>query len=217
MSTASLSYIASRGWTKLVVLCAAFLCMATLQSPSHAYADDKADVTKFANDLGNQAIEVLMDKDLPKDARRKKLEDLFEQNVDINWIGKFVLGRYWRNATEEQQKQYLANYKTFLIKNYTSNLTDFDKADFEVTKVEPEERGGQVVTMSLKRPNAEDAVVSYTVRKNDKGKYNVYDIVVEGVSMITTQRSEFSSVASQKGLDYLIDELGNRGRDSSKN
>ena len=204
-------------WAKLCLLWVFVISLIAVNTPSHAYADDKADVTRFANDLGNKAIDVLMDKELPKESKRQKLEELFEQNVDINWIGKFVLGRYWRTASEEQQKEYLANYKTFLIKNYTSNLADFNDADFEVTKVEPEERGGQVVTMSLKRPNAEDTVVSYTVRKNDKGKYNVYDIVVEGVSMITTQRSEFSSVASQRGLDYLIAELGNKSTTDKSN
>lgn len=184
--------------------------------PSASLADGKEEAKQFANDLGNKALSVITDGSLGKDSKRKKLEGLFEENVDINWIGKFVLGRYWRGADEVQQREYLANYKTFLIKHYTSNLTEFTDANFEVTKVEPEDRGGHVVTMNLKRPNAEDTVVSYTVRKNDAGKLNVYDIVVEGISMITTQRSEFNSVVSQKGLDYLIAELENRSKATDK-
>lgn len=189
---------------------------ACLAFSNPALADDKAEAKQFANDLGNKALAVITNESLAKDAKRKQLEGLFEENVDINWIGKFVLGRGWREASEEQQQQYLVNYKTFLIKHYTSNLTEFTDANFEVTKVEPEDRGGHVVTMNLKRPGAEDAVVSYTVRKNDQGKLNVYDLVVEGVSMITTQRSEFNSVVSQKGLDYLITELGNRSKTADK-
>ncbi len=194
-------------WTVIMLAtCLAF------GNPSASRADDKEAAKQFANNLGTQAMGVITDGTLAKDAKRQKLEGLFEENVDINWIGKFVLGRYWRDASEEQKQQYLGNYKVFLIKHYTSNLTEFTDANFEVTKVEPEDRGGYVVTMNLKRPNAEDTVVSYTVRKNEAGKLNVYDLVVEGVSMITTQRSEFNSVVSQKGLDYLITELGNRGK-----
>ncbi len=211
MRRTRLTAYTTRFWTAVMLA----LCLA-LGTPAISLADDKAEATQFANDLGNKALGVITDASLSKEARRKQLEGLFEENVDINWIGKFVLGRGWRDASEAQQQQYLANYKTFLIKHYTSNLTEFTDANFEVTRVEPEERGGNVVTMNLKRPGAEDAVVSYTVRKNDSGKLNVYDIVVEGVSMITTQRSEFNSVVSQKGLDYLITELGNRSKAAEK-
>lgn len=206
---ACLTDYALKFWT--VVTLAACLAFA-----APAMADERTEARQFANDLGKQALAVITNESLAKDVKRKQLEGLFEENVDINWIGKFVLGRGWREASEAQQQQYLANYKTFLIKHYTSNLTEFTDANFEVTRVEPEERGGYVVTMNLKRTGAEDAVVSYTVRKNEKGKLNVYDLVVEGVSMITTQRSEFNSVVSQKGLDYLITELGNRSKVTEK-
>lgn len=191
----------------------ATFCLAFLfHLATPAQADDKADATAFANDLGHKALAVIVDGSLSKEAKQTQLEQLFQENVDIDWIGKFVLGRYWREASTEQQQAYLTNYKAFLIKHYTSNLSEFTDANFDVTKVEPSERGGQVVTMHLKRPNAEDTIVNYTVRRKDDGKFNVYDITVEGVSMITTQRSEFNSVASQKGVDYLISELGRRSQ-----
>jgi phospholipid transport system substrate-binding protein len=200
----------------IALLATCFFCVA-LAVASPSLADDKADANAFADDLGHKALAVILDKSLSKDAKRTRLETLFQENVDIDWIGKFVLGRFWRSATEQQKHDYLTNYKTFLIKHYTSNLSEFTDANFEVVKVVPEERGGNVVTLHLKRANAEDTVVNYTVRKKADGKLNVYDIVVEGVSMITTQRSEFSSVVSQKGLDYLIAELGNRSKTSEKN
>ena len=196
---------------KLVLLLATFFSLACgLASPS--LADDKADATAFANDLGHKALAIITDQSQAKDTKRASLETLFQENVDIDWIGKFVLGRFWRSATPEQQQQYLANYKTFLIKHYTSNLADFTDANFEVTKVMPADNGGNVVVMHLKRPKAEDTIVNYTIRAKEDGKLAVYDIAVEGVSMITTQRSEFNSVASSKGIDFLIAELGRRSQ-----
>lgn len=175
-------------------------------------ADNKVDAGAFANDLGHKALSVITDASLSKDIKRAKLETLFAQNVDINWIGKFVLGRYWREASDAQKKQYLANYKTFIIRHYTSNLSEFTNADFEVTKITQEDQGGFDVTMRIKRPQAEDTVVDYIVRQQQGGGLKVYDIIVEGVSMITTQRSEFGSVAGQKGIDYLIAQLERRSR-----
>jgi len=189
----------------------ALLFVVCLISPgTEVHAAGKDQVTAFANDLGNKAIAVLTDKTLSKEAKHAKLEALFMQSVDIDWIGKFVLGRYWRGATDTQKHQYLINYRTFLIKHYTSNLVDFTDANFQVTKVVPDDSGGDRVTVLLKRPQAEDTVVDYTVRQKEGSGLKVYDIAVEGVSMITTQRSEFNSVVSQKGLDYLIAQLDAR-------
>lgn len=197
--------------SRVLRFCIMFLWFA-VSAATFSWADDKGDAEAFANELGHKALAVITDTSLSKLEKRSQLEVLFEQNVDIDWIGRFVLGRYWRGASDQQKQDYLAHYKTFLIKHYTSNLTEFTDANFVVTKVEPEERGGNVVTMRLKRPKSEDTIVSYTVRKKASGELGVYDIVVEGVSMITTQRSEFSSVASQKGLDYLIAQLAERSK-----
>ena len=177
----------------------------------HAAADDAADASQFANDLGHKALAVMGGRGGAQE-KRSKLEAMFQQNVDIDWIGQFVLGRSWHDATPEQRTQYLANYRAFLIAHYTSSFSDFTNTNFQVTRVSPDPRGGNVVMMRIKRPGQEDIVVNYTIRKKDGGSLMVYDITVEGVSMITTERSEFASVVSQKGLDYLIQQLGERSK-----
>lgn len=192
-------------------LCLVFLGLA-FAAPLPARADEKQDASNFANDLGHKALAVITDSNLSKPARQAKLQELFEQNVDIDWIGKFVLGRYWRTATEEQKQAYLTSYRTFTIAHYTSNISDFTNANFEVTRVRPADGGGNVVVMRIKRPQAEDIVVEYTIRQQEGSGLKVYDIVVEGVSMITTQRSEFNSVVSQKGIDYLTSQLRQRSQ-----
>jgi phospholipid transport system substrate-binding protein len=189
---------------------AVFVLCWTIATAPLAHAVDKDAASTFANDLGHKALAVISDNGLSKNDQQAKLEKLFSANVDIDWIGKFVLGRNWRAATDEQKQAYLANYRLFTIRHYTSNLSDFTNSNFEVTKVRPDDNGGYVVTMRIKRPQAEDVVAEYTIREKEGDGLKVYDIAVEGVSMITTQRSEFSSVVSQKGLDYLITQLKQR-------
>lgn len=185
-----------------------FLCLAFAMSTS-AKADSAADASAFANTLGKESLAIISNTGLSKVDQQAKLEELFQQNVDIDGIGKFVLGRHWKEATEAQQQEYLANYRTFTLKHYTSNLSDFTDTNFEVAKVKPDDNGGQVVTMRIKRPQREDTIIDFDVRLKD-GSFKVHDIIIEGVSMITTQRSEFNSVVSQKGLDYLIAQLKQR-------
>lgn len=187
------------------------VCLTCIVSSS-GFADDKKDASKFVDNLGRQALAVITDKAKTKEAKNASLEKLFVDNVDIEWMGKFVVGRNWKSATDEQKKLYLTNYKTFLVSHYTSNFAEFTDADFEVTRVIPDGNAGNIVTMRIKRPQSEDVIAEYTVRKGDKGSLMVYDITVEGVSLITTQRSDFSSVISQHGFDYLISQLAVRSK-----
>lgn len=191
------------------------LLFATLLAVS-AYADVKRDASEFVDEIGRNALAVMEDGEKTKEEKTTELESLFEKTVDIDAIGKFVLGRNWRIATEEQKKNYLETYRTFLIKHYTSNLSEFSNVNFKVTKVLPEDSGGSVVTMRITRPKAEDIVVDYTIRKKADDGLKVYDITIEGVSMITTQRSEFSSVVEQKGIDYLIAQLAEKSKKEEK-
>lgn len=186
------------------------LCLSGLSFS--ATADDKADASAFANELGHKALAIITDAGASKADKQARLEELFAQNVDIDGIGKFVLGRYWKSATDDQKQRYLAHYRTFTIKHYTANISDFTNTNFEVAKVRPDNRGGNVVTMRIKRPQAEDVVTEFDIRPQPGDGLKVYDIVVEGVSMLTTQRSEFNSVVSSKGLDYLIDQLKARSQ-----
>ena len=81
-------------------LAALIVCVACA---SAAHADDKQAASQFANDLGHKALSIITGGE-SKDAKQQKLEELFAQNVDIDWIGTFVLGRYWKTATDDQEE-----------------------------------------------------------------------------------------------------------------
>jgi phospholipid transport system substrate-binding protein len=193
---------------KLFALFSVCLCL----TAAGARADGKQDAGNFANTLGHNALSIITNNGLSKSDKQTKLEELFAQNVDIDWIGKFVLGRNWKSATDAQKQEYLTNYRSFTIKHYTTNISDFTDANFEVAKVRDDDQGGYVVTMRIKRPQSEDVITEFDVRPQQGDGLRVYDITVEGVSMITTQRSEFNSVVSNKGLDYLIAQLKARSQ-----
>ena len=128
----------------------------------------------------------------------------------LDWIGRFVLGRAWASATPEQQQTYLANYRNFIAKNYTSKLNGYSGETYKIGDIREGTGGKYVVELEIVRPGDANVETQYTVR-DDNGAYRITDIVVEGVSLITTQRSEFASVVSRKGLDFLIEQLGKKG------
>lgn len=180
-------------------------------SPSSAETVENA--SKYVETLGNSAISTLSDKSLSKDVKQAKIEKLFRENVDIAWIGKFVLGRFWRQATDDQKKNYMQQYETFLVHNYATRFTDYTSGTFKITDAKSDGDDEFTISMQIKADAAgsEPVMVDYKIRsdKSHKSNFAVFDIIVEGVSMITTQRSEFTSVIANKGMDYLITQLSN--------
>lgn len=176
--------------------------------PFSAFADEGG-VRSFADGLAKQALDIAASAEMSTAQKQDELELLFEENVDMAWVGRFVLGKHWRNADDSQQQQYLENYKAFLLKNYASRLTDYSGESYAITNVREEKPGEYMLSMKLTVPGEPNVAIDYRIRE-ESGNYKVYDIVVEGVSMITTQRSEFNSVVNNKGLDFLIEALGKK-------
>lgn len=182
-------------------LAAILFCM-----PVHAAAADEAG--RYMEQVGNQALAVIADKNLSKDQKQRKLEGVFSTNIDIPWVARFVMGRFWRQASEAQQTRYLTKYREFVTRHYTERFARYTGGYFTVTGVREDGKDEFLVNMQMRSDNSGDepVLVDYRLRRNGKG-FKIFDVIVEGVSMITTQRSEFASVISQHGIDYLIDRL----------
>ena len=180
---------------------------------SHAAASTDA-VSQFAAGLGDEAIAIAANTKLSEVARRGELEKLFSKHVDIQWIGRFVLGKHWRQATEEQKKRYLDAYQRFIIRNYTVRFSEYTNEKFRVSQVRDEGNGKYYLTTEIVRPGKENIIVDYRLKK-EGDVFKIHDIVVEGVSLITTQRSEFSSVVAREGIDHLIEQLNSRNTEGA--
>ncbi len=174
-----------------------------------AYAGDEK-ARQFIDNIGTEILNVLNDEATGDKAKESALRTIFRQKVDVDWIGKFVLGKHWRSANDEQQNRYLKSYRDFVVKSYTSRFQEYTGSEtYKILSSKTLDNGKHVVTMELVRPGEANVLVDYKLREGDAG-LKIYDIVVEGVSLLTTQRSEFASVISRKGLNYLIEQLEKR-------
>ncbi len=161
----------------------------------------------FIQSLANQAVEVLRDESLPSESREARFRDLLQDGFAIDKIGRFVVGKYWRQMTPEQQGDYLDLYAEWVLKTYSSRLGGYLGQTFEVTKSVATDKGDIFVSSRIKHPfDAEPIRVDWRVR-NINGKPKVIDIVVGGTSMLVTQRSEFSAVLDKGGIEGLLDTM----------
>lgn len=175
-----------------------------------AYATTTQEAHTYVDDIGREALGILGKNTLSAKEKQTILQDMFKRHVDIKWIGKFVLGRFWRQATPEQQANYLREYETFLVSHYTSHFADYSGGGYTITDTKSDGDNRFIVSMRLEPKGQPPIVVEYRLRESEDGKLRVYDIIIEGVSLITTQRSEFTSVAQNKGLDALIEQLSHK-------
>ncbi len=185
------------------------LLVVSLSQGAYAAAGDATAgeaATRFIEGLADDTLSII--KSVPdKKEKQVKLEALFSQHVDIPWIGRFVLGRFWKQASPAQQADYLNKYQGFIISHYTSHLTDYSDGAYRVINIRQDAADEFTVSMQIQPPNRDPIQVDYRVRGSGGGVMKIFDIVIEGVSLIATQRSEFSSVVQNKSLDVLIKQL----------
>ena len=184
---------------RFFVAAAAALCL--ISSPVFAGGDAPSN---FIDGLAQQVLSIVKSEG-DKDAKRQKIEAIFTDKVDMDFIARFVVGKSWRSATPAQQQAYIAAYKPFILKNYASRLTKYSGQTYSLKKSRSEE-GSSIVTMEIADTNGQSFLVDYRLKAGGGG-YKIQDIIVEGVSLLTTQRQEFASIIDQKGIDGLTDAL----------
>lgn len=160
----------------------------------------------FIDKLGNQALSVLSTKGVTSSEGSAQFRTLLNENFDVQGIGRFVLGRYWNTATPEQQTEYQGLFKLMVEQIYTDRFSAYSGQTFKVTGERPDGDKDVVVNTQVVQTNGSPNVaVDWRVRETDSG-LKIMDVIVEGVSMSVTQRSEFASVIQRNGgkVDALL-------------
>lgn len=184
-------------------LLALIFCAGTAAVPPPAAA--QTDPVAFINQLGVQAIQVL-GPSVPPAKRVQRFRELLAGNFDLPGISRFVLGRYWRVATPEQQQQFVGLLQEYLAQAYAGRLAQYAGEKF--TALNAQAHGGETVVFSeITRNDGTKIRVEWHLV--DKGGWKITDAYVAGVSMAVTERDEFASVIQQGGgqVQYLIDRL----------
>lgn len=185
------------------------LAAAVAALPLSAYAQATAvGADAFIRTLGGDAIHMLSDKSLDPSQRESEFRRLLTAGFDVDEISRFVLGRFWRQASDAQKAEYRRLFEDYVVKAYATRLGDYSGETFAVREQRPAEEGDVVVLSEIDRPNGPPIHVDWRCRKAGDS-FKIVDVVVEGVSMAITQRQEFAAVIQNGGgnVAVLIDQL----------
>ena len=175
-----------------------------------AFAADKTpdEAKAFIQDLAQQAITTVANRNFSDKERTDNFRRLFVASFDLPQISQFVLGRYWKTATPDQQQDFIKQFQELQVLTWTQRFKDYKGENLAVTNATKDDKGF-TVDSQLNHPPASPIPVQWKVRSGDDGKLLVSDIIVEGVSMAITQRSDYNSMLQGNGgkLDALMNAI----------
>jgi phospholipid transport system substrate-binding protein len=158
---------------------------------------DSADAVAFMSRLWTNARDVLNQKADPA-LRRARFAQLFQEDFDGPGIARFVVGRYWRTASQEEQQEFLRLFEDYVVFVYTARLGDFGGERFNI-RGSRSDGDGVIVSTAIFGPGSTSPVSVDWRLVAENGAYKINDVIVEGISMGVTQRSEFASVVQHNG------------------
>lgn len=163
----------------------------------------------FIRELADSGIAMLANADYSPAQRETEFRNLVRKGFALEEIGRFVVGRYWRQMDKDQQADYQEMFAEWLITTYSGRLGAYGGQKIEIEKsTELNNKYNDVVvrTRILGASGQPEMAADWRVRYFD-GTPKIIDVIVEGVSMAAAQKSEFESVIRRAGVDGLVENL----------
>jgi len=193
-----------------VYLVAVFLIF---QSSLLAYSSNPKD---FVDELVNEAISKLADKNLNQDQKAIFIEKVALENVDINALGLYTLGELRKSSNKDDISNYKKSFEKYFLKSLTSRLTDYSSSKFEILGVDKKSANYTIVsTKIIPNDGGPEIKIDWRIYTKNPDKPLIRDLIVEGLSLARTQKEEFASILNSNNNDIKI--LINKLDDFSNN
>ncbi len=164
---------------------------------------------KFVEEIGNKIISIANEKGSPEEKKKEKIITVIDDVIDTDWIARFVLGKNYKSFSEQEKDRFIKLYRDFMINTYGPKFKNYNGRKFTVNDV-VEQKGFYLAKAEFLPKDSNNPIyVDFRVKER-QGKLVILDFIAEGISLIETQRSEFNSAISQKGISKFLDDLTDR-------
>ena len=179
-----------------------FVALTLVNTNSFSYnSDPKA----FINELVNDAITTLSNKNISIAEKNKKIKTIALQNVDIEALGMYTLGAVRKDLDQAVLEKYKNLFEKYFLKSLTSRLTDYSSQKFEVLGAEQKSEAYTIVSSKIAKSSSSPEIkIDWRVYTKDPAKPLIRDLIVEGLSLAKTQKEEFASILNSNNNDISV-------------
>ena len=172
------------------------------QSSLFAYSSNPKD---FINELVNEAISKLADKNLTEMEKKIFIEKVALENVDINALGLYTLGELRKSSSETDIANYQNSFQKYFLKSLTSRLTDYSSSKFIILSEDKKSVNYTIVNSKVSpKDGGPEIIIDWRIYTKDPQRPLIRDLIVEGLSLARTQKEEFASILSSNNNDIQI-------------
>lgn len=155
----------------------------------------------FIRSMADTAIVRLTEQEISRDERKLRMREMMDEYFFVPGIAQWVLGRFWRQASQEERDEYVSLFEDLMVESYVDRFATYNGETLNIIKTDIRNKKDVIVSSTLSRPETSDSIqIDWRVRSNGSA-FKIIDIMVEGVSMGQTQRSEFASSIKNNGGD----------------
>lgn len=144
------------------------------------------------------------------------VEEILIPHFDFKRMSRLALGRSWKDATQEQQQRFVDEFRMLLVRTYATAMLQYTDEEFRFMPFHDDLSKRRVdVPIQVIRRGAPNVPVAISMFQNNEGEWKVYDVKIEGVSLVTTYRSTFNRDIRNEGIEKLIESISKRNRKAS--
>ena len=178
-------------------------------------ADDMPAPQAMVKQASDDMLKALKDNKKELDAHPEKIYGLVQKilmpHFDFEKMSKLALGRNWRTASDKQRKEFTEQFRLLLIRTYSTAMLQYTNEEIRFMPFRDDLSSKRVqVDMKVIQNAGPDIPMSLSLYENDNNKWKVYDIHIDGVSLVTNYRSSFAHEIRSGGMDKLINDLTKR-------
>ena len=178
------------------------LILFIFQTSLQAYSSNPRE---FVDELVNDAINKLSDKNLNKDEKASYIVELAQENVDISALSLYTLGELRKSSNKNDISNYQKSFEKYFLKTLISRLTDFSSSKFEVMGEDKKSANYTIVNSKVSPTDDDPEIkVDWRIYTKNPEKPLIRDLIVEGLSLARAQKEEFASILSSNNNDIKV-------------
>lgn len=194
------------------------MALAVLPGRTEADAVDPEAARAFIQDLSENAVRSLTDGTVPKAERIHRFRRMFTDHFAVKAMGKWILGRHWRKATDTERTEYLRLFEDLMVISYVDRFAEYAGESLKTVRAVQHGEKTAIVFSEIVQPGSSKPIrVDWRVGRNSD-QFKILDVMVEGTSMSQTLRSDFGSTIRRRGgtVEGLLEALREKTADLKK-